>query len=276
VSAVFIWSYIARLFSARDASAGREALGYVSGGYRTVLRRLTEGIAAAGGEVRTGCGVRRIAPAERGGVDLETDRGREHFDKVVCTSPMDVLERVADRALVRIGEGGGIDYLGVVCGVLVTRRPVIPFYVLNIAEPRVPFTGVIGMTTVVAPAEIGGRHLTFLPKYVLSSDPFLRLPDDEVRAAFMQGLRVMFPERDWDDVEALHVNRAAKVQPLQVVDYSAHVPSAATLHPDFYVLNTSQFVNCTLNNNEVVRAVGDFLRDHDAAFPAVTRRDQAA
>ncbi len=40
VSAVFIWAYIKRLFSARDAAAQREQLGHVSGGYRTVIGRL--------------------------------------------------------------------------------------------------------------------------------------------------------------------------------------------------------------------------------------------
>ncbi len=35
VSAVFIWTYVKRLFSARDAAAQKEPLGYVSGGYRT-------------------------------------------------------------------------------------------------------------------------------------------------------------------------------------------------------------------------------------------------
>jgi protoporphyrinogen oxidase len=279
VSAVFIWSYIKRLFSARDTSAKREALGYVSGGYRTVMRRLTEEIVARGGEVRTSASVHRIVPADGGGLRIDSDCGREHFDKVVCTSPTDVLARVAGRDLVHVEtEGpGAVDYLGVVCGVLVTRTPLVPFYVVNIAEPRVPFTGVIGMTTVVPPSEMAGRHVTFLPKYVLSTDPpFLRAPDQEVRAAFMAGLRLMFPDRDWSDVEALHVNRAFKVQPLQVRGYSQLVPTVETRHPDFYVLNTSQFVNSTHNNTEGVRAVGDFLGDHGAAFAAAAALAPAA
>jgi hypothetical protein len=42
------------------------------------------------------------------------------------------------------------------------------------------------------------------------------------------------------------------------------VPQVATEHEDFYVLNTSQFVNATLNNNEVIHAVDDFLGAHGA------------
>ena len=60
----------------------------------------------------------------------------------------------------------------------------------------------------------------------------------------------------------MHINRAPVVQPLQVVDYSNIVPGVKTRHPSFFVLNTSQFVNGTLNNNEVVRSVDEFMTTH--------------
>jgi len=40
------------------------------------------------------------------------------------------------------------------------------------------------------------------------------------------------------------------------------VPRVTTRHPDFFVLNTAQFVNATLNNNEVARAVHEFVGDY--------------
>lgn len=275
VSAVFIWSYIKRMFSARHSTAQRESLGCVAGGYRTVLARLDEEIVAAGGQLRTSVAVQRIASDNAGGLWIEHDSGREHFDKVVFTSPLDVLSKIAGPDLASVEDSGRVEYLGVVCGVLVTRRPVVPFYVVNIAEPRVPFTGVIGMSNLASLDQTAGRHVTFLPKYVMSDHPLLRAPDEEIRSSFMAGLRLMFPDRDWSDIEALHVNRAFKVQPLQVVGYSTLVPTVATRHPDLYVLNTSQFVNCTLNNNEVVRTVDDFVREYGTVF-SEDRREVAA
>ena len=41
VSAVFIWTYIKRMFSARDKSASEEQMGHVRGGYKTVFDRLS-------------------------------------------------------------------------------------------------------------------------------------------------------------------------------------------------------------------------------------------
>jgi protoporphyrinogen oxidase len=181
---------------------------------------------------------------------------------VICTSPVDVLNRLAQQ-LVRITPiTGKVEYLGVVCLVLITRRPFTPFYVTNIADARLPFTGVIGMSTVVSTEETAGLYVTYFPKYVLSDDPFLRQQDDVIRRDFFAALAKMYPDLQEEDIAGAHIHRAVKVQPLQVLHYSKLVPTVTTRHDDFFVLNTSQFVNCTLNNNEVIRAVDEFLAEH--------------
>jgi protoporphyrinogen oxidase len=270
VSAVFIWSYIKRAFSARGTAAQREHLGHVSGGYRTVLSRLEDLVRSGGGQIRLGTVVSAIKPRSEGGMWIEWDRKREHFDKVVCTSPVDVLERLASHGLLKVAQANGeVEYLGVICLILITRRALSPYYTLNIADARLPFTGVIGMSNVVGTAETAGFHLTYVPQYVLSDDPLLRAPDDEIRARLLAGLALIFPDLREQDIVSMHVNRAFRVQPLQVLNYSRCVPQVTTQHEDFFVLNTSQFVNCALNNNEVIRAVDEFLCDY---WPRLERR----
>ena len=78
----------------------------------------------------------------------------------------------------------------------------------------------------------------------------------------MAGIRKMLPDFDIDQVESIHINRATKVQPLQVLNYSNLVPQIRTNHTGLFVLNTSQFVNSTLNNNEVICAVNRFCADY--------------
>lgn len=267
VSAVFIWSYIKRLYSARDSSAQKETLGYVSGGYKTVFDRLEDLIRSTGGTLRRGISISQIETCATGGLWVNCGGQREHFDKVIYTAPVGLLDRLVSSDLTELGNmGQRVEYLGVVCMVLITYRPLIPYYVLNIADDRVPFTGIIGMSNLVSLADTNGLHITYLPKYVHSDDPMARKSDEELRAYFLDGLRLMFPELAEDDIVSVHINRAAKVQPLQVVGYSSLVPTVVTKSRDFYVLNTSQFVHNTLNNNEVIRAVNDFLDAHGADF----------
>ena len=275
VSAVFIWSYITRLFSTRDTTAQRNQLGYVAGGYRTVIRRLEQLIQAAGGTIRLGTAIQAIVPAPDGGLSVHANGREDHFDKVIWTGPIESGSPLATQGLVSVGATSGpVEYLGVVCPVLVTRKPVVPYYTLNLADSEIPFTGVIGMSSIVPTKETAGLFLTYFPKYVPSDDPYLKLPDDTVRQQFGEGLRKLFPDLQEADIVALHINRAVKVQPLQVLHYSTKVPTVATRHKDFFVLNTSQFVNSTLNNNAVIGAVNEFVQAHGRNFVEVSNLSQ--
>ena len=269
VSAVFIWTYIKRMFSARESSAQKEQLGHVSGGYRTVFDRIKSLIEREGGSIRTGVTVQGINALSDGRMAITTDSGEQVFDKVIVTSPVNVLRRLVAPELIELSsDGRDVEYRGVICMAVITRTPLMPYYVLNIADDRIPFTGAIGMSNLVATEETAGLHITYLPKYVLSDDPILQAPEDELREAFLTGVKKLFPDFPPEDIESVHINRAIKVQPLQVIDYSTLVPATRTRHPALYVLNTAQFVNGTLNNNEVVGAVNDFVAAHGEAFGA--------
>jgi protoporphyrinogen oxidase len=264
VSAVFIWAYIKRLYSARDPSVGKEQLGYVSGGYKTVFDRLAQRIASASGEIRTGVTVTRIEPEADSGLAVLCGEQRERFDQVIFTSPVNVLQAAAAPELIHFQPGGQVEYLGVICANLITRKALLPYYTTNLADARIPFTGVIGMSNLVSLDETNGLHLTYLPKYAHSDDPIFQQKDEELRELFFQGIRLLFPDLKDEDIVSVHINRALKVQPLQVVNYSKIVPKVRTGHPAFFVLNTSQFVNNSLNNNEVITAVTDFMAKYES------------
>jgi len=261
VSAVFIWSYIKRMFSARDKSASAENLGHVKGGYESVFKRLQQEIEQGSGQVLLNETVTKISATDAG-ISITSSQGIRQFDHVVCTSPVNVLRNIVDADLLEIHSGKSgertVEYLGVVCVVLVTKKPITRYYVINIADETIPFTGVIGMSNVVDPDNTEGNYLTYLPRYLLSTDQEMENPDAYFEDAFLKGISRMFPDFDPADILSMHVNRAVKVQPLQVLDYSSIVSRAITCDSRLHVLNTSQFVNATLNNNEVIAAVNAF------------------
>ena len=86
-----------------------------------------------------------------------------------------------------------VRYMGIVCASLVLRRPLAPYYLTYITDPDTPFTAVVEMTSFVDPAEVGGHHLVYLPKYVAPDDPLFEASDEEVRASFLPYLRRMYP-----------------------------------------------------------------------------------
>ena len=262
VSAVFIWTYIKRLFRSRSSAAQKEHMGYVTGGYKTIFDRFEHLLVEAGSKVNKNSAVSEITADPNGGVRIGFDGNFEHFDKVVFTGPLNALEKVVSPDLFQISNvSRPISYLGAICLILVTKKSLTPFYVLNIGDNDTPFTGVIGMSSLVDLEETAGNHLTYFPKYIDSADVLWSKSDAELEAYFLKGVYYLYPDLKETDIISAHIHRAFKVQPLQELNFSEMVPKLTTKHPDFYVLNTAQFVNDSVNNNTVVKHVGRFMTD---------------
>ncbi|PKA98773.1 protoporphyrinogen oxidase [Flavobacteriaceae bacterium MAR_2009_75] len=260
-SAVFIWTYIKRLFQARSSAAQKEHMGYVKGGYKTVFDALEKSLSNKGSNIALNSTVESIKPSADGGVTIRNNGVEEHFDKVIVTTPLNVIEKIAAQSLFEASKSSTpIEYLGVICLVLVTKDSMSPYYVLNIADKEIPFTGVIGMSSLVDLDQTADKHLTYFPKYISSTDSYWQKSEDELKAIFLEGVSKLYPDFDQSSIVSAHIHKAFKVQPLQVLNYSENIPKIKTKHKDFYVLNTSQFVNDTLNNNSVVNHVKNFAQ----------------
>ncbi len=253
-SAAFIWATINRLYAARRTGLKKEMFGYVPGGYATVLARLAEHLRGQGVELVTGQAVQRVTHG-RGTVQLRLADGSERgFDRVVITSPAPLAAGLCPQ--LSSGERSrleGIQYQGIVCASLLVRNPLQGYYVTNITDSWVPFTAVIEMTTLVDPAELGGRHLVYLPKYVDAADPLLEAPDDELRERFVSALERMIPQFRRDDVQAFRVSRVRRVLALSTLGYSDRCPGHVTSLPGVYLAGSYQIASGTLNVNETVK-----------------------
>ena len=87
-SAAFIWATLFRLYSTRQRNASqKECLGYVRGGYRTVINRLIDEISHMGGKILTGVSGRKLEKPRGWGMNLVTTDGKMSFDRVIATIP---------------------------------------------------------------------------------------------------------------------------------------------------------------------------------------------
>lgn len=260
-SASFIWATIKRLYSTRAKDASKkERLGYVRGGYHTVFTRLAEQIEALGGKIVTGAGVQQVAVNDSGGVTVATAAGNLNFDSVVATMPSSAFRQVVPafdpdyRA--RLDK---MRYMGMVCAVMLLKRKLSPYYCTNLTDD-LPFTGIIEMTNLISLDETSGRHLVYLPKYTSPGDPLFEASEDDVWNLFYPSLKKVVPDLKDDEIERRFVFRERLVQPIPVLNYSAIVPQMETSVPNLFLANTTQIVNSTLNNNEMVRIAGEAVK----------------
>ena len=273
-SAAFIWATITRLYSTREkTSSQQERLGYVQGGYRTVFNRLLEAVEGMGGCLLTGAPVKQIS-SEDGKVHLEVKGQRWSFDRVIATIPNRPLAAITpglDAEYVR--KLNAVTYLGIVCVVLVLKRRLSPYYVTNLANEDVPFTGIIEMTNLISTEETAGRHLVYLPKYISPGDPLFEAGDDEIWTEFRQHLLRVVPDFKESDVEKRFTFRERFVQPVPTLHYSDIVPDMETGVEGLILANTTQIINSTLNNNAMVKIARQAVET--ALKPRVSERAPA-
>ncbi len=253
-SASFIWATIRRLYSTREKDASKkECLGYVRGGYHTVFSRLVEEIEGMGGAIVTGARVERIFKAPMQRLMVSANNQVWNFNYVIATTPSSAFVQLApelDRDyLARLEK---MRYMGIVCAVLLLKRKLTSYYCTNITED-LPFTGIIEMTNLISLEETGGRHLLYLPKYTSPGDPLFEANDDQVWSTFFDSLKRVVPGLKEDEIEKYFIFRERLVQPVPVLNYSEIAPAMETNIPNLLLANTTQIVNSTLNNNEMVK-----------------------
>jgi protoporphyrinogen oxidase len=180
--------------------------------------------------------------------------GAHYFDRVVLTVPCSqVLALCPDLAATERERLTSVVYQGIVCASLLLRKPLAGFYITNITDAWVPFTGVIEMSALVDPATFGGKALVYLPKYLTQGDPFWQKSDTDIRDIFVAALERMYPGFDRSDLLAFQVARVREMLAVSTLNYSERSrPPLRTSLPNVYVVNSAQIANGTLNVNETV------------------------
>ncbi len=257
-SAAFIWAIIARLYAARRSGLKEEMFGYIDGGYRVLLDALSARLASIGVDLQSGVGARGIHDNGSGAEVVFTDGGALSFDHVVATVPVPTFSHlcpqlpVAERA--RFDE---VAYQGIICGTLLSRVPLSPYYVTNITDPGIPLTGIIEMTALVDRERFGGNSLIYLPRYLAQNDPAWAMDDREFERQSIVTLKRMYPHFKREDVLAFNVSRARQVLAISTIDYTTRaMPPVATSLRHVSLLNSAQIAQGTLNVNETLGVVG--------------------
>jgi protoporphyrinogen oxidase len=258
-SAAFIWATIQRLYAARRTGLKKEMFGYVPGGYARVFDGMAATLRADGVKLMLGSPV-RVVRRDGDSLAVDTHTGTERFDEVVVTTnahlAADLCPDLTAQEATRLRS---VRYMGIVCASLLLDRPLGPYYLTYITDPSTPFTAVVEMTAFVDPEEVSGHHLVYLPKYVAPDDPLLDASDDDVRAAFLPYLRRMYPSLSDQDVRAFRVSRVRRVFAVPTLGYSARMPRMSTSVPGLHLVGSAQLPFATLNVNDTLSLVGEFL-----------------
>jgi protoporphyrinogen oxidase len=254
-SASFIWATIQRMYAARRTGLKKEMFGYVSGGYGRIITAFEKKLRDLGVAIILNTPVKQVVRDDLGKLMVETGPADNYnFDEVISTLPSDISVQIAPSLTKdEIEKHKAIKYLGVICPSILLRRPISKYYVTNITDTWVPFTGIIEMSALVDPEELKNLSLIYLPKYVQPSDDLFNMSEDEIRDYFLNPLFKMYP--DLSDCDIVHMNLASarRVFALPTLHYSEKLPGIKTSLDGYYIINSAQIINGTLNVNETIQ-----------------------
>ena len=266
-SATFIWATIQRLYAARRSGLKEEMFGYLPGGYGAMLRKFETVLHELGVITICNAGARKIC-RQGDCLSVQVSDGESlEFDRVIATTPAPATAKLCDRLSEQEKQSlNQVSYLGIICGSVLLESPVTPYYVTNILDRSIPFTGLIEMSALVDPDQIKGHGLLYIPRYLPPDHGDFSRSDEELETEMIAALKRMHPALSSNKVLAFRLSRARYVFPRPTPGYSKRIPAIDSSVPGLSILNSAHILNGTLNVNETVSlARREALRLHALA-----------
>ncbi len=243
ISAAWIWHRIWRVASSRERLWQRESMGYLEQGSATLVDTLAARIQRDPNvSVRCGTRVSRIEILDDRVHAVRLENGDLiHCDSVISTVALPILAQMApDLPAGYLAEITRINYIGVVCMMLVLRRPLTNSFWINTHDPRIAFNGFIEYTNLNPRPDMNSRIL-YVPFYLPITDERFRRQDQDLFVENVNALRCLVPSFSAEWVEDYFVFREQHAQAVCHLDFSRHVPSHQTPVRNLYITDSVQF-----------------------------------
>ncbi len=236
-------------------------LGYIEGGFQTLITALTRAIVRNGGKIYTGIAIDSvrnesgksknhnsvfIIPASPAG------RHNSRFDAVLLTVPTPIAKIIAPiipDSYFTIPSA--IPHLHAQTLILETREPICAsqprkvspceansksVYWLNICDRSFPFLAVVAHTNFMNPKHYGGNHLTYFGNYLPQGHPYLSMTKKELFKVFLPFIkRLTHNSKFVIHNSFLFIGPFA--QPVHQLHYSRKAPQLVTPVPGLYLAN---------------------------------------
>jgi protoporphyrinogen oxidase len=277
ISMAWLWGKLTMRRKLQGKESRQELLGYPRRSWEPLFGELRRRIEARGGRVLIDRPVKRLARADAGFEILAGAPGSfraghdprafeaapeapERYDAVVATVPNDVFAGIAEPGLLPdayLALLERIEYHTALCLLLELDRSFTPFYWTNIADPELPFVGVIEHTNLISPVRYGGRRFLYVANYLAPGHELLGLDADALLERYAPGLRRINPgfSRGW--VKARWLHREPAAQPIVTVGYGERIPPLQTGVPGLVLANTTQIYPEDRGTNYAVREGSD-------------------
>ncbi|MEE4272606.1 MAG: NAD(P)/FAD-dependent oxidoreductase [Thermoanaerobaculales bacterium] len=241
VAMVWLWRKLSLRGRSRSKSGMGERLGYMRGSFVRLVEELARRIESNGGSFHLTEEVRRV-DTDGDLFSVITRRETYPAGKVLVAAPIPDHLAVAG-GLLSDEERQSMERLratGALCTILELSESLTPYYWLNIADPEMPFGGLIEHTNYIPPDRYGGRVLLYISNYVFTDHPLFRASKSKVIETYLPHLQRVNPRFDETWILASHHFRADYAQPVVTTGYRDLIPDMRTSIPGLYLCSMAQ------------------------------------
>ncbi len=240
ISAPWIWHRIHRASRSRASLLRPESFGCLAEGTGMLLEALADRIEDAGGKIRLSTPATGLAL--RGGkvVAVQTPEEDLPADLVISALPLPEFVKLLPEEAAGFRESlAGIDFLGISCLLALVNRPLTDQYWINIADERVPASGIIEYSNLNRHAAPGGG-LAYLPVYTPHDDPHYLMPPEDLTRELETGLRMVLPDVQLEQITATLLSRDDYAQAVTPPGFSRRLPPIQAPVEGLYLLDSTQ------------------------------------
>jgi protoporphyrinogen oxidase len=224
VVASFIWARI---------NKRTKKLGYVKGGFQNFIDYIAEKNKELEVEIRRGTAVDEITKTAA----TFTTNG-EHFDKVISTLPTPALTRITRDLFPQtyINRLQKLHYLHAINLILETDNPFLEkTYWLNICTKGLPFMVVVQHSNFIDKQYYGGKHITYVARYVDLNDKLIKMSKEEVLNYWLPELKKITNHKS--QITNSFLFKGPFAQPIFDKEFVKNKPDFETPVKNFFIAN---------------------------------------
>ena len=241
VAMVWLWGKIHLRGRSRSASGMGERLGYMRGSFAVLVEELEKRLASMGVTLHLSEAARRVELADQGFV-VVTGKGSRPASRVVVAAPVPDYLAIAGHLLPDDEQAalGELRATGALCTVLEIKHSLTPYYWLNMADPEMPFGGLIEHTNYIPRERYGGQRILYISNYLFPDHALFRASKSSVLEAYLPALARINPEFEPSWILRSQHFRADYAQPVVTVGYRNAIPALRTPVPRLYLCSMAQ------------------------------------
>ncbi len=233
IGAVWLWG---RIFE-RPSS-----FGYFAGnGFETFILAVKKDLESRNVIIKTESTVVNTSQEKSHFLVTLADGSSHEFDQVIVAAPAADFATMTKSLLPKsdLDEIAKLDYVGVVCALLVLKKSFSPYYWLSIMDDTFPFVAVVEQTNFVDKNKYGGAIPLYLSRYVGTDSELYNMSEEKLWPLFFDAMKKINPNFNENWVESKTLFKAPYAQPVVPINYSDIQPKYKTSVPGLWWVSMS-------------------------------------